>query len=83
MCVESKRRGSPRLLSFPQRGGERAVGRLVAKVAVSKAVYAIDKPYDYLVINDKVSGAVEEIEAILTAAECRVENRKTMLSQFI
>lgn len=28
--------------------------------------------YDYLVINDKVSGAVAEIEAILTAAECRV-----------
>ena len=25
------------------------MGRLVAKVAVSKAVYAIDKPYDYLV----------------------------------
>jgi len=25
------------------------VGRIVAKVAVSKAVYAIDKPYDYLV----------------------------------
>ena len=38
--------------------------------------------YDYLVINDKVSGAVEEIEAILTAAECRVENRKQLLSQF-
>ena len=39
--------------------------------------------YDYLVINDKVSSAVEEIEAILTAAECRVENRRQMLSQFI
>jgi guanylate kinase len=39
--------------------------------------------YDYLVINDKVSNAVSEIEAILTAAECRVENRKRMLSQFI
>lgn len=38
--------------------------------------------YDYLVINDKVSGAVREIEAILTAAECRVENRRQMLSQF-
>ena len=32
--------------------------------------------YDYLVINDKVSNAVSEIEAILTAAECRVENRE-------
>lgn len=39
--------------------------------------------YDYLVINDKVSSAVGEIEAILTAAECRVENRRQMLSQFI
>ena len=38
--------------------------------------------YDYLVINDKVSGAVAEIEAILTAAECRVENRESILTQF-
>ena len=34
--------------------------------------------YDYLVINDKVSNAVEEIEAILRAAECRVNNRKSI-----
>ena len=39
--------------------------------------------YDYLVINDKVANAVREIEAILTAAECRVENRREMLAQFI
>ncbi len=32
--------------------------------------------YDYLVINDKVSNAVAEIEAILTAAQCRVKNRE-------
>ena len=38
--------------------------------------------YDYLVINDKVSGAVAEIEAILTAAECRVDSRKSILAQF-
>lgn len=38
--------------------------------------------YDYLVINDKVSNAVEEIAAILTAAECRVLNRSHMLAQF-
>ena len=35
--------------------------------------------YDYLVINDEVSHAVSEIEAILTAAECRVDNRKNIL----
>ena len=39
--------------------------------------------YDYLVINDKVSNAVGEIEAILTAAECRVENRSSILTQFV
>ena len=38
--------------------------------------------YDYLVINDKVSNAVQEIQSVLTAAECRVENRKTLLAQF-
>ena len=37
---------------------------------------------DYLVINDKVSNAVGEIEAIMTAAECRVDNRSQILSQF-
>lgn len=35
--------------------------------------------YDYLVINDKVSNAVAEIESILTAAECRVINRNYMI----
>ena len=38
--------------------------------------------YDYLVINDKVANAVHEIEAILTAAECRVDCRSRMLAQF-
>ena len=38
--------------------------------------------YDYLVINDKVANAVHEIEAILTAAECRVSSRSRMLAQF-
>lgn len=39
--------------------------------------------YDYLVINDKVSDAVNEIEAILTAAQCKVENRKNLLARFV
>lgn len=38
--------------------------------------------YNYLVINDKVSQAVREIESILTAAECRVDNRSHILSRF-
>ena len=35
--------------------------------------------YDYLVINDTVTNAVCEIEAILVATECRVNNRKKSL----
>ena len=31
--------------------------------------------YDYLVVNDKVSAAAEEIIAILTAEGCRTKNR--------
>ena len=45
-------------------------GRLEEATEISK--------YDYLVINDKVSNAVSEIEAILTAAQCRVGNRKSI-----
>lgn len=38
--------------------------------------------YDYLVINDKVSEAVERIQAILTAAQCQVDSWKEFLAQF-
>lgn len=38
--------------------------------------------YDYLVINDQVSNAVAEIESILTAAQCRVQDRSHLLSLF-
>ena len=31
--------------------------------------------FDYLVVNDKVSAAAEEIIAILTAEGCRTKNR--------
>ncbi len=35
--------------------------------------------YDYLVINDQVSNAVDEISAILTANQCRTKNRIHLL----
>ena len=38
--------------------------------------------YDYLVVNDQVSNAVHEIQSILTAAECRVVSRQSLLPQF-
>ena len=46
------------------------------RLARARVEYKEIPKYDYLVINDKVSHAVTEIEAILTAAECRVVNRK-------
>lgn len=52
------------------------------RLAQAKAELACVPDYDYLVVNDKVSGAVEEIQAILTAAECRVENRRFLLERF-
>ena len=37
--------------------------------------------YDYVVVNDTVDNAVEEIRSILTAAECLVKNRGNLLEQ--
>ncbi len=55
---------------------------IVGRLEKAKLEFKEIPRYDYLVINDKVSNAVYEIEAILTAAECRVESRSAMLSQF-
>lgn len=38
--------------------------------------------YDYLVINDDVLKAAEELNAIMTAAECRTANRVNMMKEF-
>ena len=55
---------------------------IAGRLAKARQEFREIPKYDYLVINDKVSGAVHEIESILTAAECRVENRSQILSQF-
>lgn len=49
---------------------------IAGRLARAREEYKEIPKYDYLVINDKVAHAVAEIEAILTAAECRVANRK-------
>ena len=41
----------------------------------------VDK-YDYLVINDEVARAADELDAIMAAAECRVANRSHMMDTF-
>ena len=45
------------------------------RLARAREEYKEIPKYDYLVINDRVSNAVTEIEAILAAAECRVAKR--------
>ena len=45
------------------------------RLARAREEYKEIPKYDYLVINDRVSNAVAEIEAILAAAECRVAKR--------
>lgn len=55
---------------------------IVGRLEKAKLEFKEIPKYDYLVINDKVSNAVQEIEAILTAAECRVKCRSHILSQF-
>ena len=39
--------------------------------------------YDYLVINDQVDNAVAELDAIMSAAECRIANRRKVMDQFV
>lgn len=39
--------------------------------------------YDYLVVNDQVDNAVAELDAIMSAAECRVSARQEMIDNFV
>ena len=55
---------------------------IAGRLAKARQEFREIPKYDYLVINDKVANAVHEIEAILTAAECRVDCRSRMLAQF-
>ena len=55
---------------------------IAGRLAKARQEFREIPKYDYLVINDKVANAVHEIEAILTAAECRVSSRSRMPAQF-
>ena len=39
--------------------------------------------YDYLVVNDQVDNAVAELDAIMSAAACRVSARQEMIDSFV
>lgn len=55
---------------------------ITGRLAKARTEFKEIPNYDYLVINDKVSNAVNEIESILTAAECKVACRSKILAQF-
>ena len=52
---------------------------IMGRLEKARIEFAEIPNYDYVVVNDTVSNAVDEIKSILTAAECRVENRKKLL----
>ena len=66
-------------LRLLQPAGDHVLVVRVPVVETAKIEFREIPTYDYLVINDKVSNAVEEIEAILVANECRVDNRRNIL----
>ena len=39
--------------------------------------------YDYLVVNDQVDNAVAELDAIMSAAQCRVSARQEVIDNFV
>lgn len=48
---------------------------IASRLQTARAEYQEIPNYDYLVVNDNVTAAAEEIMAILTAESCRVKNR--------
>ena len=52
---------------------------ILGRLEKARIEFAEIPNYDYVVVNDTVSNAVDEIKSILTAAECRVENCKSLL----
>lgn len=55
--------------------------KIDARLARAKQEYAEADFYDYLIINDSVETAADELNAILTAAHCRFLARKTILEK--
>lgn len=55
--------------------------KIDARLARAKQEYAEADFYDYLIINDSVETAADELNAILTAAHCRFCARKTILEK--
>ena len=52
---------------------------IAGRLTQAREEYAQIPNYDYLVVNDKVSDAAEEIISILTAEGCRTKNRMNLV----
>ncbi|MCC8123503.1 MAG: guanylate kinase [Oscillospiraceae bacterium] len=52
---------------------------IASRLQTAREEYREIPHYDYLVVNDKVSAAALELEAILTAEACRTKNRLNMI----
>ena len=51
------------------------------RLSRAKEEYKLANTYDYFVINDTVEHAVAELDAIMTAAHCRPEDRMHLLAE--
>jgi guanylate kinase len=47
----------------------------------AKAEYAESIDYDYIIVNDDLDTAAEEMKAIFTAEKCRYKNREFYLKE--
>ena len=52
-----------------------------ARLQRARQEYAEATIYDYLIINDDLKTAAEELSAIITASHCRFEDRKSVLQE--
>ncbi|MCD7947468.1 MAG: guanylate kinase [Oscillospiraceae bacterium] len=52
---------------------------IASRLQTAREEYREIPHYDYLVVNDKVSAAALELEAILTAEACRTKNRLNLI----
>ena len=53
--------------------------KILERLQRAKQEYAETDIYQYIIINDKLEMAVNELCSIITAAHCRIENRKKYL----
>lgn len=54
--------------------------KIARRLEIARLEYASADDYDYLIVNDTVEHAVEQLLSVITAERCRMLNRKGMLA---